>query len=480
MDPALRLRRAPVVRIYEVLDRIVLLAPDGGQHELAGDSAELARAVLAELEQPRSVADLRAHVEALAGGPLPRPQVIDELVALLLRLRAIEVFAPPPPRWPGPRVLLGITGAIASMHAPALVQRLQARGCEVRIVATDEALRFVRGEALAALIHRPVVHGLWPGDELHVVPHIELAAWADVVVVAPASATTIARVCAGDFSSVVSAAVLATRAPVLLVPSMNVAMYDSAPVQRNLARLAADGLHIAHPARGPEVADRPSERTPVLGGAPPPEVVVDLLFAVLRADAGARSPRDADGWDRLYRGSEPDALPWQRDEPDPDMLAVVADEPTTVLEVGAGLGSLAVALARRGHRVVATDLSAVALEQARLRAPDAPVLWLHDDITDTRLHSRFVRVLDRGCLHLLEGDAAGRYVASLRRLCEPGGRVIVKVLAEPTPGVTAYDEATIAALFGPGFALERHAPSTLPGPRACPAARLFVLRRLGE
>src|SRR5690606_15613764 len=115
------------------------------------------------------------------------------------------------PRGPGPRVVLGVTGAVAAMHTPALVQRLQARGFEVRVAATETALRFVRAEALEALTHRPVVHAIWPVDQVHVVPHIELAQWADAVVVCPASATTIARLATGDHSSVVAAIALATR-----------------------------------------------------------------------------------------------------------------------------------------------------------------------------------------------------------------------------------------------------------------------------
>ena len=198
------------------------------------------------------------------------------------------------------------------MHAPALVQLLQARGFEVRIAATEEALRFVRCEALEALIHRPVVRGMWPVDELHAVSHIELATWADIVVVAPASATTIHRIATGEFSSVVAAIALATRAPVLVVPAMNAAMYSSPSVQRNLAQLAEDGVHVAHPARGIEVADRPDERRPTLGGALPPDAVLQLIEAVLRGAGEGRGPRDAADWDRVYRTHEPAALPLLR------------------------------------------------------------------------------------------------------------------------------------------------------------------------
>jgi SAM-dependent methyltransferase/3-polyprenyl-4-hydroxybenzoate decarboxylase len=476
------LRRAAVARIYDVDDRTVLLAPDGSGHALAGDSAALARAVLAFLSVPRAAAEVRAHVEALAGGPLPRPAVVDELLMLMVRVGAVEIGAPPAaaPRGPGPRVVLGLTGAVATMHAPSLVLRLQQRGCEVRVAATDDALRFVRTEALAALTHWPVAHAMWSEGQVHVVPHIELAQWADAVVVAPASATTIARMAGGDYSSVVAAIALATRAPVLVVPSMNPAMYAGEPVQRNLARLAADGMHVAHPARGVEVADRPDERSPVFGAAPPAEVVVQLLEAILRARPPAR-PRTAAAWDRLYRTQAPADLPWQPGEPDADLLAAVqAAAPATVLEVGAGLGDLAAALASAGHRVVATDLADAALEHARARHPDAPVVWLQDDVTATRLRGSFDVVVDRACLHVLDAEDAKRYAASVARLVRPGGKLIIKAFAEATErAATAYTAAGVVALLGAAFAIERDVVSSLPGPGDAPAARLFVLRRLG-
>ena len=485
-SPPQALRRAPLVRIYDVGDRTVVLAADGTRHELAGDSAALARAVLALLEQPHTREQLLAALAELSGGPIEHTGAIDELLALLVRARVLGSEAPPAPRRHGPRLLLGLTGAVASMHAPALVQLLQARGFEVRIAATEEALRFVRCEALEALIHRPVVRGMWPVDELHAVPHIELATWADIVVVAPASATTIHRIATGEFSSVVAAIALATRAPVLVVPAMNAAMYSSPSVQRNLAQLAEDGVHVAHPARGIEVADRPDDRRPTLGGALPPEAVLQLIEAVLRGAGEGRGPRDAADWDRVYRTHEPAALPWHTDEVDVDLLAALdrlAPGPTTVLEIGAGLGGLAAAAAGRGHRVVASELSPVALQQARARHPDAAVLWLHDDIRDTRLHSEFAVVLDRACLHVLDAEGAAAYARSVARLCAANGVLVLKAFTSASAAgrhALGRDAATISALLAPHFTLAEDLESALPGPRAAPEARLFVLRRRAD
>lgn len=482
------LRRAAVVRIYEVGDRMVLLSPDGSGHELLGDSARLAAEVLARLSSPRTTAELYRYLEACSGGPLEHPQVIAELLALLRRVGAIELVQPQPsPRArarAGVRVLLGLTGAVASMDAPALIRGLQARGFEVAVAATEHALRFVSADALEALTHRPVVHGMWPVDEHHRVPHLELAAWADVVVVCPATATTINRIASGDFSSVVSAIVSSTSAPIVIVPSMNPAMFASPPVQRNLAQLIADGRHVVHPARALEVAEPPGARTPVLGGAPPAAIVTQIVDAVVRTSASnvlTRAPSGADSWDRLYRLTLASERPWETEQADADLLAALdraVEGPGAVLEIGAGLGTLALAAARRGHRVIATDVAEAALAQASARAGAESVIWIEDDITRTRLRGRFDVILDRGCLHLLDELGAERYAGAVARLARPGGALILKTISDASvPGITAYDEQRVRARFGAAFALESMSGSELAGPQGARSASLFVLRR---
>lgn len=480
-------RRAPQARLLDVGDALVLVSRKGEGRELHADSAALARAVLDLLMVPLTGRELLSELEALSGGPIERPAVIGELLGLLRDAGAIESAAAAPRSRsrmiPGPRVVLGITGAVATMHAPAVVQAMQARGFRVRVAATEGALRFVRTEALEALVHEPVVAGIWPtGDRLHV-PHIELAQWADAVVVCPASATTIGRLAGGDFGSIVSAIALSTRAPVLVVPSMNEAMLTSAAVRRNLATLAGDGMHVAAPASGIEVADRPEARVPNLGAAPPPSVVVQLLEAMLRRRTATRRVPEAEDWDAMYRDHLETALPWHTEAADEDLVAAVsrfAAPPSAVLEIGTGLGTLAIELARRGHRVLATDLSALALEHAHARAPEAPVVWVRDDVTASTLHGRFDAIVDRGCLHALSDAESRAYAGTITRLLAPGGALVLKTLAPEVAAqrsVTAHTAATLTALFGSTFDLALDEASTMPGPAEAAPARLFVLRR---
>ena len=473
-----RLQRARTVRIYDVEDRMVVLGRDGTGHELVGDSAQLGRAVLAFFGQPRPRAELLPHIEELAGGPVENSEVLDELVRLFLDAGVLEPSTGPRPasqsaRHRPCRVVLGITGAVGSMHTPALVQALQGHGFSVRVAATANALRFVQPEGLQALTHRPVVTSLWPDDVALPVPHINLAQWADAVVVCPASATTVSRLASADHDCVVAATALATAAPVLVVPSMNPAMYNAPGVQRNLEQLVADGFHVAHPGMGLEVADAPEHRGPLLGAAPPPAIVVQLLRAVVRRRGNPTTPIDGDDWDALYRqAGDP---PWQSAVVDADLEQVLEQvpSPAAVLDIGTGLGSDAVALAELGHRVVATDVSAVALRRAQEAAPKAGVVWLEDDITATGLHATFDVVIDRGCLHLLTKTGAQAYAEAVARLTAPGGTLVLKTLASEVAagrGATAYDRDAIAALLGDAFTLEHHASSTIPGPADAPAA----------
>lgn len=490
------LRRAAIVGIYDVGDTTVILAPDGVVHELSGASAELARAVLGFCLDPRSRAEIFAHVESLIGEPLTDTSVVDELLALLERAKVLipgERTAPPRRRIAArTRVVLGLCGAVASSLAPSLVSLLQQRGFELRIVATESALRFVQAEVLRALVHHPVHSSVWPEGEASLpVPHINLAQWADVVLIWPATATTISRLATGDHSTLVSAVALSTRAPVVVVPSMNVEMFRQAAVQRNLAQLVADGMHVVHPGSGAEVATTPQARTAMLGPAPPHEVVASLLETVValarrrRASQRTSAPRDADEWDQLFRTHDDHQLAWHTEALDDDLAALLEREAApgrALLDIGTGLGVAAIAAEKLGYRVVATDVSSNALTRARERAgPSSAIVWLCDDITRTRLRGQFDVLIDRGCLHLLAPEQLDGYARSVAALASPGGALLLKTHAPSeghSRGTTPYDAARIERLLGTWFSLESELASTLPGPTAAPQARVFVLRRL--
>ena len=107
-----------------------------------------------------------------------------------------------------------------------------------------------------------------------------------MVVVYPATATTLSRIARGDCSTAVSALAISTQAPVILVPAMNEAMLRAPAVQRNLTQLKQDGFWITHPSIGYEVAETPALRKPAFGAAPPVQAVVDVVEAVFQERPG--------------------------------------------------------------------------------------------------------------------------------------------------------------------------------------------------
>ena len=148
------------------------------------------------------------------------------------------------------RVLLGVTGGIAAYKAPELVRRLVERGCEVQVVMTDGARRFVTPLTFEAVSGRRVRDDLWDSEAEASMGHIELARWADVVIVAPATAHFMAQLASGFAGDLLSTLCLATTAPVVLAPAMNQAMWANAATQANRALLESRGVRLLGPAEG--------------------------------------------------------------------------------------------------------------------------------------------------------------------------------------------------------------------------------------
>jgi phosphopantothenoylcysteine decarboxylase/phosphopantothenate--cysteine ligase len=148
------------------------------------------------------------------------------------------------------RVLLGVSGGIAAYKACEIIRLLRRNGHEVRVVPTPNALEFVSALSLQTLSGHPVRTDLFSSTEESEISHIDLADWAEVVVIAPATASLLARLANGLADDLLSTACLATRAPMLVAPAMNVNMYEHPATQANLEVLAKRGVRIVGPDRG--------------------------------------------------------------------------------------------------------------------------------------------------------------------------------------------------------------------------------------
>jgi len=148
------------------------------------------------------------------------------------------------------RILLGVSGGIAAYKSAELIRRLQDLGADVRVVMTRAAQEFITPLTLQALSGNPVhVDLLDPAAEA-AMGHIELARWADVMIVAPASADVIARIAQGNGNDLLTTACLARRCELIIAPAMNEAMWHHQATQDNLALLHTRGVHQIGPASG--------------------------------------------------------------------------------------------------------------------------------------------------------------------------------------------------------------------------------------
>lgn len=150
----------------------------------------------------------------------------------------------------GKRILLGVTGGIAAYKSADLVRRLIERGAEVRVVMTAAAREFVTPLTFQALSGQPVRTDLFDSAAEAAMGHIELARWASLVLVAPASASFLARLATGQADDLLATLCLATEAPIAVAPAMNRVMWGNAATQANVATLKQRGVHILGPGEG--------------------------------------------------------------------------------------------------------------------------------------------------------------------------------------------------------------------------------------
>lgn len=186
-------------------------------------------------------------------------------------------------------ILLGVTGGISVYKMCTVVRLLKRAGAQVRVLMTQSATEFVTPLTFSTLSQEEVVVSLWP-DSKHSstglgVKHIDLGLWADAMLIAPATANTVAHLAHGYAEDILSSTVLALRCPLIIAPAMDVDMWDHDATQNNVATLKQRGCFILPPERG--------ELASGLVGAgrlPEPETIVEFLDGVLE-----KTPRDLAG-----------------------------------------------------------------------------------------------------------------------------------------------------------------------------------------
>ena len=146
-------------------------------------------------------------------------------------------------------VVVGVTGGIAAYKTVHLVRALVTNGHEVHVVPTEDSLRFVGTTTWEAVSRNPVTTSVH--DDVARVRHVALGTSAELIIIAPATANTLAKMTAGIADDLLGVTLLATRAPVVVAPAMHTAMWEHAATQANVATLRARGVHVVGPADGP-------------------------------------------------------------------------------------------------------------------------------------------------------------------------------------------------------------------------------------
>ncbi|HKF96922.1 MAG TPA: bifunctional phosphopantothenoylcysteine decarboxylase/phosphopantothenate--cysteine ligase CoaBC, partial [Steroidobacteraceae bacterium] len=186
----------------------------------------------------------------------------------------------------GKHILLGVTGGIAAYKSADLVRRLRERGADVQVVMTCAAREFISATTFQALSGRPVRSDLWDASAEAAMGHIELARWADAVLIAPASADFLARLAAGMADDLLTTVCLATEAPIAVAPAMNHLMWANAATRANMVTLGDRGVQIYGPGEGDQACGETGE-----GRMLEPLDLADRLQALLLPSQGALAGR---------------------------------------------------------------------------------------------------------------------------------------------------------------------------------------------
>ena len=186
----------------------------------------------------------------------------------------------------GKRIVLGVTGGIAAYKAASICSQLSQQGADVRVIMTQAATQFVTKMTFQALSRHEVYSDVFDEHDPSVIAHIDLADHADLFVVAPATAHTIAKLAYGLADDMLTSAMLATRAPVVIAPAMNVHMYQHPTVQKNIETLKERGYRFVEPGEGQLACGYVGK-----GRMAEPEVIVDVARGVLAREKDLRGVR---------------------------------------------------------------------------------------------------------------------------------------------------------------------------------------------
>lgn len=147
-------------------------------------------------------------------------------------------------------IIIGITGSISAYKAPDIIRRMQEEGADVKVVLTEGGREFITELTLQTISKNQVHSNIWDKEAELSMGHISLARWADIILIAPASANTISNLADGKANNLLSTIILASQAHKYIAPSMNVKMFESSQVQRNLLKLESLGFHLISPDNG--------------------------------------------------------------------------------------------------------------------------------------------------------------------------------------------------------------------------------------
>jgi phosphopantothenoylcysteine decarboxylase / phosphopantothenate---cysteine ligase len=186
----------------------------------------------------------------------------------------------------GKRILLGVTGGIAAYKSPDLVRRLRERGAEVQVVMTKAAGEFVTPMTFQAVSGRPVRADLWDPAAEAAMGHIELARWAELVIIAPATAGFLARLATGQADDLLTTLCLATEAPIAVAPAMNRIMWANPATQANIATLSQRCVGVFGPAAGDQACGEVGE-----GRMLEPLEIIDRMDTLLAPSGPLRGKR---------------------------------------------------------------------------------------------------------------------------------------------------------------------------------------------